>query len=319
MITKVHLEPTGLFSPAMVRIANALERYLPGGYRVTGRREDADLLVLYAIGADAIPTCADLHLRGRRYAIVQCCLQTSGAQPRDWYTAWRYADVVWSYYDLSACCEEAGGRFYHAPLGVDDVFKQRLQAANSGEDLVITSGHVDGPGAECISPVWAAARQARMRTVHVSTRDVHGAPAGAHPDEYRVPSDEHLARLYSRARFVAALRHGEGFELPAAEGLLCGARPILFGQPATMRWYGNLALFIRDQSDCNATYSSLVSLLSEGHQPVTEHERMAAAARFDWEAIANGFWAEVAASQRDGSGPGRPIYFTRDHRREVGV
>jgi glycosyltransferase involved in cell wall biosynthesis len=102
-------------------------------------------------------------------------------------------------------------------------------------------------------------------------------------------SDGALAELYATSTWVSGLRHVEGFELPAAEGLVCGARPLVFDQPGMREWYRGLGVFVAELQG-----EKLIRLLTElFHQsplPVSQEEREEALRRFDWERIAKGFW-----------------------------
>jgi glycosyltransferase involved in cell wall biosynthesis len=106
-------------------------------------------------------------------------------------------------------------------------------------------------------------------------------------------SDQDVARLYQRSRYVSGLRRIEGFELPAAEGLLCGARPILFDRPHYRKWYGDLAVYIPEEPRPQAQ-ASIADVLAGPYRCVTAEERDAAAAWFSWERVCRGFWEQIA-------------------------
>jgi hypothetical protein len=292
---KVFLRPVGLHSRAMVRVADALAKLAPPDVQVVARAEDADVVLLHVIADDAMVAARRWRENGQRYAVAQYCLETTGApDPAAWADFWRDAELVWSYYDLPL-----GEGYFSSPLGVDDVFRE-LAPPRPRERLVLTTGYVAGPGAEAIEEVWRAAEQLGYQAIHIGPRKVSGMrhqPAGWYALE-GIP-DERLADLYRRAEWVAALRHVEGFELPAAEGLVCGARPIAFDQPAMRRWYGGQAVLLPECSGDDLV-RLLVETMSES-MPITEWERQSALERFDWSSIATGFWqrllqaSEVAA------------------------
>jgi glycosyltransferase involved in cell wall biosynthesis len=306
---KVHLEPTGMFSPAMVRIARALARHAPPNVKVVDKRKDADLLVLYVIGLDAVEFVSQLPAH-QHVAVVQCCLYPGVlGKYRPWHPLWKRAKLVWSYYDLIAQSQEVGFRFYHSPLGLDPAFANTDPAVNDPRPpLVVTCGRVSGPGCEAIEEVWKAALLADHQVIHLGPSNVVGVSRADYPNvSFVQPKDPALADLYLSSRWVAALRHVEGFELPAAEGLVCGARPILFDQPALRHWYtGNCAVFVPDVAGASLV-NTLASLFNTGYNPVTEHERYRARARFNWADICEGFWSQVAMSELDGTGPPPPV------------
>lgn len=292
---KIFLEPTGIFSRAMVRIAVNLGRYLPAGYTLTNRRELADLIVLYVIGPDAIDAGIQLQAKGQSYATVMCCLHTTGLPATTWGSHWRNAQLVWSYFDLTSVMAQCGGRFYHAPLGLDQAFVTPLAVPPPRTPLIITTGYVSGPGAEAIEEVWTAANQLNIRAMHLGPAEIEGMknmPVGW--QNVDGISDANLAFLYHRATWVSALRHIEGFELPGIEGLACGARPIIFNQPTMREWYGDSGIVI-DECSGLALVEQLTELLAFEF-PVTEAERDNAKSRFNWETICRGFWDRVVDS-----------------------
>ena len=71
------------------------------------------------------------------------------------------------------------------------------------------------------------------------------------------------------------LRRIEGFELPAAEGLLCGARPILFANSSGYDWYKPWGVFI-EETDRAGVIDQLEAIFRRGAQLVTSEERAAA-------------------------------------------
>jgi glycosyltransferase involved in cell wall biosynthesis len=297
---KVFLAPTGICEHARAfrRIAAALARYAPPHITITTDRDSADLVILYAISLDAVEAARDIRAWGKDYAVVQCCVAPTIC-PIDWWgELWAGAVVTWSYYDLSQHMDPSW-TFYHAPLGIDDVFKQPQPA--QPRNLVITTGYVDGPGAEAISEVWRAVsivnslpgQPFALQPLHIGPKHVQGmvnVPSNWHNEEG--VTDERLAHLYSRAKFVSGLRHVEGFELPAAEALACGARPVVFWTQPTMRhWYGDLAQYV-DECSGDELVSQLVAEFSEPW-PVEDDERAMALKRFDWETIVTGFWNRI--------------------------
>lgn len=289
MTVKVYLEPTGLYSRAMVRIARALEKYAPSQVDIIRDQSQADLTVLYLIDHIPIPPYP--------YAIVQCCLHPTG----DWSLLWDHENcqVVWSYYDLSnRLTPKSIDKFYHAPLGIDQTFVDYSHLVDNVErNLVITSGYVSGPGSEPIEESWTAINKAGLKGIHVGPSQIKGMVK--YPFNWNSRegiSDSELANLYRQARYVIALRYVEGFELMAAEGLACGAKPIMFAQTDLVNWYGSLPFYI---PECEGeTLSDLLTsvMLSGFGNPmmeVSQSQRRAACTRFDWKIICKGFWDRV--------------------------
>lgn len=321
MVMKVHLEPAGVFSPAMVRIARALSTHHPSHVKIVNDRRDADLLILYVIGLDAVEFVSHLPPT-QKVAVIQCCLYPGAPTYHQWHPLWRRASLVMSYYNLLTNSQDVGFRFYHSPLGLDPAFANSIEGGDTGGSgtgsprlpLVITCGRVSGPGCEAIEEVWQAAHIAQHRVIHLGPPDIQGIrdPTTRYPHvSFTQPHDKALANLYLSARWVAALRHVEGFELPAIEGLVCGARPILFDQPDLRYWHtGSSIAFVPDVTG-EPLVATLAALFATGYNPVTTHERYRARARFDWVSICAGFWSHVAMSERDGTGPPPAQYGSR--------
>lgn len=295
---KVYLSPTGTHSRAMTRIANALTQHAPAGVKPVRRQSDADLVLLHVINQDAIPYAQSLTARGQKYAVVQCCLQTAGlSQESDWHEFWRQSVVVWSYYYLADYARtEHATNYYHAPLGIDPVFHQHTPLGSLHRLLrgtVLTTGYVTGPGAEAIQEVWQAADRLGLNCVHIGPSSVSGMTYKPfHWQSYKDISDEALSTLLRRVSWVASLRHVEGFELPAAEGLACGARPVLFDQSDLRCWYGEHAEYVPECAG-EELVGRLIEVFNRAPRPVTESERQSVMQRFDWRRIAEGFWKMI--------------------------
>lgn len=294
MIT-VYTHPTGLFSPAMTRIANALAAHCPAGVSIVGDHSVADVVVLYVIGRDAIKATRKMRERGQRYVVIQCCLKTSGANIEEWAECWVGADFVWSYYDLSIPAEELGFTFYYSPLGIDAAFRESSSNGMPRRRRVVTTGTVAGHCGEAIEEVWQAAGRAGVETLHVGPPPMGIVAPIAPGERIQGVSDATLAHLFATSQWVSGLRRVEGFELPAAEGLACGARPIMFDQAAVRYWYGGSAEKIPDGNDRITTTHDLDEIFSAPYNPVTDEERDAALRLFNWEEICSGFWHLVVS------------------------
>jgi glycosyltransferase involved in cell wall biosynthesis len=294
---RVFVEPVGLFSRAMVRVADALTRYAPAGVEIVSdlSPSECDLVVLHVIGRDAISVAENVAQCGQRYAVIQYCLQTAGAfDDGGTILMWYKSVCVWSYYDMVDMAKNRFS-FLYAPLGLDDAFLGRHYPLSPriGTPLVLTSGYVSGPGAEPIAEVWEAAGRLGIDAIHVGPSKVEGMTQ--YPPKWTTRhqiSDTELAELYWRATWVAALRHVEGLEIMGVEGLACGARPVCFDQPAMKRWYGDHAIYVKDQSG-PALVDELVSVMSKPPLPVSDAERAEVVQVFNWERVCTEFWRRV--------------------------
>lgn len=284
---KVWLQPPAELSLAMHRVSRALGNHLPTGAELALNESDADFVLLHVIGFQDVPeVVAKLEARGQKFAIMQYC---RGHLRDEWEKVWSRAACVMSYYDLQP---EGRFNFYHSPLGVDPVFVARGQSAtesNLRNYSILTSGYVAGPGAEAIAePVEAAHLAGYQESVHLGP-----APVGMTVPSYMrlvhgIPDTE-LAEIYTTCHWVSGLRHVEGFELPAVEGLVCGARALVFDRAEMRQWYGEHAVYVPECSG-QELIDLLVPLFHAPPTLVTLSERRAVAARFDWKTIAAGLW-----------------------------
>lgn len=294
-------------SRAIQRIGDALARHVPAGVEVArfdgirkdqkrGREiegeRDGDVVVLFVNGIIDHQTalaqrCLD---RGQKYAVVQIALRTTRQPlPSQWFDIWRRAQTVWSYYPLLKWMEEERSHlafdFYHAPLGVDSqVFT--AEPAVARDVLVCTSGarRSQESVAECDDAAVALGGTVFQLGNEFNMRARTHYAVGI--------TDAEVAAWYRRCRWVSGLRRHEGFELPAAEGLLCGARPVLYDKPHYRCWYDGLADFVRE-GQANDVTRDLVALFQTGGRLVTAAERERAKNLFNWETICRGFWERV--------------------------
>lgn len=302
---RVYLQPPQP-SRGLQRIADALQHYAPSTIEVVDDPTRAQLTVIYAIGRrDHVERqCQEILEQGKKYAIVQVCLRsTMSPSTWDWLNIWQGAHLIWSYYDLrrihemedGAGCgyfetqeqmdrsdsDEYLGIFMHAPLGVDSAifYPRNVPKAYT----IATSG--SNKLQESIRECALAAREVNGHVYHLGNpRRWYGNMT------YSNNVDDHrLAAAYSACEFVSGLRRTEGFELPAAEGLLCGARPIVFDTP-DYRWnYREFAEFIHEGTRAEVV-DQLVQLFKQGARPVGAAELEEARYWFNWERVCGEFW-----------------------------
>ena len=269
------------------RVVTALERYAPGNVSFVENPDDADLIVFHVIGRRnrTMQEAEYVLEKGQDYAVIQYTLRnTKAPHTSDWFPLWRTARLVWSYYDLLRWCEKdwtpTDFQFYHAPLGVDEVFWPRDRRRKF---IIGTSGHT--AVTESIRESAFATKRVDGLMLHLGSELHRGSDIICQSDI----KDELLADLLSQCQFVAGLRRTEGFEMMAAEGLLCGARPILFDRRHYRQWYEPWGIFIPENSR-DGVIDSLEAVFREGAEPVTEEEREEAIKLFDWKQIIEGFW-----------------------------
>jgi hypothetical protein len=281
----------------MQRIADAVEFYAPPNVKVVEKIEDADLVVHTVVGkanfekVDIDVLIENEIIRSQKYAIIQCCFMGADHNnPGFWKPLWEGAEVVWSYLNLASFHPDYNFNFYYAPLGVNQNIFNRNNARFRDIDM-LTTGYV--PETEGIREVSKAVEKIGGKHVHIGP----DFKLGPHSSTFIDISDEHLSSLYSRSRYVAGLRRHEGFELPAAEGLLCGARPIMFDAPHYRKWFNEWATFIPETSEALVT-GAIECVLKHSAQ-VSLAESHAAAEVFDWSKIVGNFWKAVLEKEAD--------------------
>lgn len=275
-------------SRAMHRVAVALRRYAPDNIQTVDKPEKADLQVLHVIGADAI----EYRSRAPKTATIQYCYRTAGPEHLGWPGFWSRNVAVWSYYNLQTLMPSETV-FYHAPLGIDPLFVEEPRDVKRIIG-VVTTGYVTGAGAEAIEEVMWAAHECGLQIIHIGPKPV--GLTRAVPPSWRSMhgiTDTQLADIYRHAKWVSGLRHVEGFEMPAIEGLACGARPILFDRADMRQWYDGHAVFINELDDRAALVDQLKTVFQDCPSPVTLPERREVLRKFDWQTIASGFWRAV--------------------------
>lgn len=278
-MVNVYLTPPTVTSKSLNRVTDALIRYRPDGVAIVDDPTKADLTILHAIGRQN-----QLYNQAKgKYVVIQYALKsTLTPSVRSWLRLWEGAELVWSYYDLEQICEDEKVipefNFYHSPLGADSkVFKpqntgKRYQILTSGQSYLTESVR------ECY---------------HASNRIIHlGADLGRDFDCIYNVSDEVLAHYYNLSHYVSGLRRIEGFELPAAEGALCGVKPILFDKPHYRSWYNDIGIFI-PEGNREQTINNLKLLFEGTPSRLTDYQIEIAKNRFNWQTIITEFWRRL--------------------------
>lgn len=248
------------------RIYAALQKYLPLGVCESSYRS-ADLVVFYVCGRHDQLQKRIAELGARRYAMIHIALEsTRNPNPTDWLDMWHGASVVWSYYKLPL------ENYYHAPLAADPELFHTLRDSER-KYLIMTNGSTERD--ESLQEIREAADRVNEMIVHVNGI-----------------SDAELRWVYNQCRFVNALRRKDGFELPAVEGLLCGARPIMYDTPNYRQWFDGLAEFIPEE-EYSKVVLNLVELFHREYRPVSLTERLETLRRFDWSRVITGFWSRA--------------------------
>jgi hypothetical protein len=287
---KAYIEPPKSPSQSLQRVRDALVQFAPHHVQIVPEVDNADLVVLHVNGRrDRNQAAAEyITKRGQRCAVIQYCIRsTQKPSTKEWTKLWSTASVVWSYLDLPSLLMEDGvpfeiEDFYYSPLGVNPDFVPQAQSINRPY-IIGTSG---------LSWVTESIREAAIAAWQVNGRVFHLGPIvteAPHVVCLEGMSDQELGKLWASCKYVSGLRRTEGFEFPAAEGLVCGARPILFNRRHYKDWYRNLAEYIPEGSRQEVIYS-LKAIFKSKHRHVTRAEQLEAMKRFDWRPIISGFW-----------------------------
>lgn len=269
----VHPSRLGL---GLHRVARMLAKFAPAGVEIVPAIPLADLVVCHVIGWAHWEELR-AAIGDRRYAIIQYCLRTTERPAQDWWPVWKRAEAVWSYYDLLRG-SPVDFPFYRAPLGIDPAF---TPCGCAKPYLVGTSGYVDGM--EAIGEWATVAHGAGRKQFHLGP-DLHLPGNVTYANGL---TDASLALSWGKCQYVSGLRRTEGFELPAYEGLACGARPVMFDREDAWHWLGEHAEYIPEDDQVVASLSQLVT---RPYRPVTTDEIAWARETFDWGRIVRGFW-----------------------------
>jgi hypothetical protein len=262
----------------------ALVKYKPDNIHITPSVDDADLVVLHVIGRQD-RTRKQIARLNKPYAVIQYSLRsTMRPKTGGWLKIWEGANLVWSYLDLEMYCnedeEEVDFNFYHSPLGCDpNVFYPSV----AKRDYLI--------GFSSQSYMTESAREIVMATGNRKIMFLGRELNKDRVDCYQNVSDAVLAGLYSRCQYVAGLRRTEGFELPALEGLFCGAEPIFFDRPHYRQWFNDYGRFIPEGSR-DEVVLSLQELFAYKSGSVDEATIEQARKHFAWQPIIERFWLE---------------------------
>ena len=276
----------------LVKILNALKKYAPPNVVFVDNYQDADLVLLHINGRhDHFQRFIDVCKKP--YVAIQYCIRgTRKKKTTQWRSIWDNAEMVWSYYELDKYIKEEGGdwsipNFYHSPLGADeDIFTNR---GNEEKQFIIMSSGwspKQAIGAESFNEILEA-------TVLTNKKMFHLGRTICNNDRViigRGITDEALASRYRSCCYVSGLRRTEGFEMPAVEGLFCGARPIMYDQPHYRQWHDKWGIFIPE--DNNVT-QNLVKIFQQEYIPISNEEREEAVEMFNWRKIIIEFWRKL--------------------------
>lgn len=307
---KAYVECNPHFGQGLHRVVRELKAHAPTSIEFVPTREAAELVVHHIVGVSNFsdgPNVAELitedHAAGRRVGAVQYCLRTTEQPSTAWWVphVWSQCNVVWSYYNLLQEVWNDGGvvppgqahRFYYRPLGVSDGFH-----AISHKDvdpfkrdfLVGTSGYV--AESEAVDAWVDYAHSLGEKVFHLGPKLPIFDQFPGVVTHAKDLSDEELSLMWSRCCYVSGLRAVEGFELGAAEGVVCGARPVFFDRQHHRQWYRGVAIYLDERMDVRAELERL-KVTREFAGTISPAVKTWARGTFSWARLVQGFWARL--------------------------
>lgn len=294
---RVRIEPAEQNDRAITRVRNALKQYAPAGLEFIEDPGDfdVDLLVMNINGrcGRTKRRIAKAQSYGAEIFILQISLlSTQNPSVVDWLPVWDVAKMIWSYYDLPQIALDQGvdptfaDKCYRAPLGADSETFKPSGAEKKYRAITVTRGYLTESTREIIRAIRQAGGDIAYVGPHMEGLDhVHQL------HQFENVTDEELVDLYSSSYYVCALRRTEGQDLPAAEGLLCGARPIVFDRPDQADWYGEFSVVIPENGR-DKIERSLATVFDTVPEPeVRQREIERAKDVFSWQKFAEGVWS----------------------------
>ena len=293
---KVYIKQN-LGSFAVDRITQAIKDHTPDSIEFVEDKNKADLIFLYVNGRieHLKKEVEQIKKQGKKYLIVQLAIRsTKNPNTNDWIKIWQEAGLVWTYYDLFKLCREDNIKpnfnFYHSPLGLDQTFidySKNLDLNKLKKEYAIVSsglGYLTESARECI----LASEEVNKKIYHVGPKITERqsviSSMGA--------KDWELCINYSKSEYVSGLRRLEGFELPVIEGLVCGARPIVFDRPDNHKWFEKYAIFI-PETNREKIKDDLVRIFKGELKRPTREEIDMAISDFNWQKIITGLWQKI--------------------------
>jgi len=284
----VYVDDIGYRSYSIKRIVSAFKDYSPPTVNVVDNQEEADLILVHVYGRiNRVRRRVELlKQQGKQYAVMQYTLRHSlNPNTTDWLDIWDGSAGVWSYLNLARMANEDGNKFccnfYYAPLGVDTKVFYPQNLEKKYQILTTGANYMTEGVREC---VIASEHVGRFKSVHFGVK-----LSNPNVDSFVDASDDTYTDALNRSIYVAGLRRGEGFELPAAEGLVCGIRPILFAKEHYITWYNNLGIFVVENSR-EILINDLKTIFTGEEIPVKDYQIEDAKSRFDWNKLITGFW-----------------------------
>lgn len=261
---------------AFQRISDAIHKYAPAWVQWVESEDDADLLFIHIVGESEIPWAQ----KKKDKVLIQHCYFTGGRTV--WHEYWPTAKLTVSFHDLKKYVP-FDFNFISIPWGADP---EKFKLANNGKRSfkAMTTGEVFET--EAIDKAFEAAKATHSTLIHTG-RDF-GWDKRFYQNHPLLPDNE-LIEFLNDSEYVIALREIEGFELMAVEGLMCGARPIVYDLD-TYHWYKGHAVFIDPTKE---VVPQLIEIFKTSPKSVTSEERKIIVEKFGWANIMHTFYNKL--------------------------
>lgn len=216
--------------------------------------------------------------------------------PSEYYELFKNAMLVYSHIDLAPMYPMIEkNKFMLGPWGTQpDLWFKKEHLKNDTYQIFCT-GEI--PSTEGIRECIAACDSLHKKLLHVGYD--FNYRNYSYTNRNNLSANE-MNEEYNNSKWVSALRRIEGFEKPAIEGLLCGARPICFDTPLYRYWYGDLARYVKEGTE-QETYEDILRVMKNEYAPVTKEEMERAIKKFAWFYVAGNFWKRIGETIKEGT------------------
>ena len=230
-----------------------------------------------------------LYLRNKKYIILFHCFgEWSEESPEEYRELFNNAMFVYSHLDLASMYPDMPKKkFMRGPWGCQPDYWFNESGISNNEHQILCTGEI--AETEGIQECVLACDMLNKTMLHV------GPNFNYRNKSYRSLSNLKISEMrqaYNTSQWVSALRRTEGFEKPAIEGLLCGARPICFDTPLYRYWYGNLARYVKEGTK-EETYLDIMRVMTNEYAPISGDEMRSAIKKFAWYYVSKNFWDKV--------------------------
>jgi len=293
---KVYFEGGNEFSYSIKKVEKYLKKYAPIEIQFTQNLEESDYQISHFIShidRTRVP------YRDKNYAVIYYCRDGWDDDIyNDSLDFFKRAKFIWSYADFNNLYPDHEAIFIESPLGVDpEIFKiKNLEKKYN----IMTTGYVSST--EAIRECFDACVKLNTPFVHLGgelERDFGMSCKTAyvnHITYFNDVLDDDVSNLLNHSKWVAGLRHGEGFEFMNIEGALCGTRSICFDMNCYKKWFDDIPEYVPPVQG-EELIEHIKRILEKGHIPITEVERLHILNKFSWEVVARNFWKNIMDSR----------------------